>query len=366
MKTENKRLANMELLRIVAMIMVVMLHYLGKGNLLPSMAPDMGANAYTAWILESLCIISVNLYVLISGYFLVESKFKAGKVVRLICQVLFYTVLVTIASLALGFVQIENMDLYNIMLNVVPYQMEHYWFMSAYLLMYLLSPLLAIGVKSVSKRQLQVIIIAFLFFMCFEKSILPVSYGLAENGYNETWFICLFLVAAYIRLYGLAWLKKPWRSLLLYVACAGMVFLESMTLHTIYLKTGRLDQILNVAYHYNNVFVFLASVGCFCFFLYGVQIKEGIFSKVICKIAPYTLGVYLLHEQVYVRHLWPTWFGVGKAENPITLVLLAVGTCLCVFFIGITVDYLRSLLFGLVEKIGRKVFYGRKGGNISQ
>ena len=41
---KKKRMANMELLRILAMIMVVMLHYLSKGGLLPNMTDNLGTN----------------------------------------------------------------------------------------------------------------------------------------------------------------------------------------------------------------------------------------------------------------------------------------------------------------------------------
>ena len=67
MKTKSKRLANIELLRIIAMLMVVMLHYLGKGELLPTVSLRMDVTGYVAWILESLSIVAVNVYVLISG-----------------------------------------------------------------------------------------------------------------------------------------------------------------------------------------------------------------------------------------------------------------------------------------------------------
>ena len=54
MKTTSKRLANVELLRIIAMLMVVMLHYLGKGGLLPTITTGMGTTAYVPWLGHSL------------------------------------------------------------------------------------------------------------------------------------------------------------------------------------------------------------------------------------------------------------------------------------------------------------------------
>ena len=55
---------------MTAMIMIVCLHYLSKGGLLgsPSRA-DMTVTGYTIWFVEALCLVAVNAYVLLSGYF---------------------------------------------------------------------------------------------------------------------------------------------------------------------------------------------------------------------------------------------------------------------------------------------------------
>ena len=69
-----KRQANFELLRIVAMMMIIILHYLNKGNLVTAYTTDSSAVNYTAHLIQAFCIVSVNCYVLLSGYFLVESS----------------------------------------------------------------------------------------------------------------------------------------------------------------------------------------------------------------------------------------------------------------------------------------------------
>ena len=78
-KTVKKRNANMELLRLLSMFMVVMLHAIGKSNLLNN--PDVGinGNCIIAWILEAMSLCAVNVFILISGYFLIDSKFKLGR-----------------------------------------------------------------------------------------------------------------------------------------------------------------------------------------------------------------------------------------------------------------------------------------------
>jgi surface polysaccharide O-acyltransferase-like enzyme len=87
----KKRIVSIELLRIIAMMMVVTLHYLDKGGVLPSLTGEMTLNGYVAWGVECLAIVAVNVYMLISGYLLVETGFKPGRLIELLCQVLFYT-----------------------------------------------------------------------------------------------------------------------------------------------------------------------------------------------------------------------------------------------------------------------------------
>ena len=83
-KGKSTRMANLELLRCVAMMMVVALHYLGKGELLTDLSGEaLGGAGLAAWLLESFCIVAVNVYMLISGYFLCSSSFKPSRLLSL-------------------------------------------------------------------------------------------------------------------------------------------------------------------------------------------------------------------------------------------------------------------------------------------
>ena len=58
----KKRVVSIELLRILAMMMVVLLHYLDKGDILPQLIGEMGLNGYVAWGMESLSAVAVNVF----------------------------------------------------------------------------------------------------------------------------------------------------------------------------------------------------------------------------------------------------------------------------------------------------------------
>lgn len=131
------------------------------------------------------------------------------------------------------------------------------------------------------------------------------------------------------------------RALLLYLIGVIGTFGEAMLLHLFYQRTGSLELILKIPYEYNHIFSFLASVGLFCLFL-DSDIR-GKIGSVAVKIAPYTLGVYLLHENLGVRYAWQKWLGSDRIDGAVSLLLWTVIAVIVVFVLGILVDVIRKI-----------------------
>ena len=137
----KERMANMELLRCVAMLMVTALHFLGKGNILPPLAEEgLGPAGAAAWLMESFCIVAVNLYMFISGYFLCTSSFKLSRLAGLWFQVWLYSVTLGAVGILTGIMPGEEVDIHLFLTLLFPISMDHYWFMTAYVILYLLFP----------------------------------------------------------------------------------------------------------------------------------------------------------------------------------------------------------------------------------
>ncbi|MBD5528340.1 MAG: acyltransferase family protein [Lachnospiraceae bacterium] len=349
----KKRIASIELLRILAMMMVVMLHYLSKGELLTSLTEEFDASSYIAWLLEAFSIVAVNVYMLISGYFLVDSGFKLKRLVQLVCQVLFYSLLIPPVLLAAGILRPEQVTVYRLLQYALPGQMAHYWFITAYLIMYLLSPVLAAGARALSQKQLRNTIVLLLLFFSVSKSVLPVQLEVDNLGYDGLWFICVFLTAAYMRLYGIPFLQKGRRAALYYLGSCALIYGLTLGVRLFYLKTGRLGHFIHAPYDYNHILNLFAAISLFYTFSQWKLSGEKFIGKVILRVAPYTLGVYLLHEHVELRTLWPRWLGAGTQSSPWALAPRAICSVLAVFAVGILVDMARGALFSLIEKIGR-------------
>ena len=235
---KKTRQANFELLRIVAMLMVIALHYLVKGGVAyPFVGKSTPVN-YFAWLLEAFCLVAVNCYVLISGYFLVESEWRPGRTVSLLCQVLFYSLLIPIAFMLVGVIPFGSVSLYEWVEYVFPISTEHYWFATAYVLMYLFAPLLGVGIRQMDKRQMQVIIGLLLFFFCLVKSVVPIFLATDRFGYDFGWFLCLFVIAGYIRRFGIPWLEKKSHAAVLYVLTAATTWGISMVCRVLVAQFG--------------------------------------------------------------------------------------------------------------------------------
>lgn len=339
----KKRMANLELLRCIAMLMVVILHYLGKGGLLPELKGEsLGTTGMTAWLLESFCAVAVNVYMFISGYFLCTSSFKLSRLLKLWLQVWLYSAGFGLLGAVTGIMEETAADTHFFLTLVFPVWMEHYWFMTAYLFLYLLLPLLGIALKRMTRQQLQITVVLLLLVFSLSKSVLPLRLELDRKGYDCLWYLCVFAAAAYVRRFGLPFLEKKGRAVVMYVLCSLLIFGGTMTLRLLFLRTGSFGRMIGMCLEYNHLLPFLAALGLFHAFK-RLELKGKISDVIIC-IAPYTLGVYLLHENLGLRYTWEKWLWADRVSSPFSLILYTLFAAATVFAVGIVVDALRELL----------------------
>ena len=353
------RQANLELLRCAAMMMVIVLHYLGKGNLLAELTePGLSPAEAAAWLLESFCVVAVNVYMFISGYFLCTSSFKLSRLIRLWLQVWMYSVAVGLMGAITGVMEETAFDTHFLLTLFFPVSMNHYWFMTAYVFLYVLLPLIGEALKRMPKQAMQAAVLILFFVFSVQKSLLPVRLETDGQGYDCLWYLCVFAAAAYVRRFGVPFLEKKGRGAALYVLCCLGIFGGTLALRQIWLSRGSLGRMLTMCLEYNHILPFLAAAGLFGAFR---RLKvTGRFAAFVCRISPYTLGVYLLHENLGLRYSWQKWLGADRVRAAIELAesgsagggitalgALLLGTAaavICVFSAGILIEMLRTLL----------------------
>ncbi len=337
------------------MLMVIVLHYLAHGDLLPAAGVPLTGDTLLGALLESCCIAAVNIWVLISGYFLSRTGVSLKRILRVVIEVLFYTVAITGVMFLAGRSSGTYDGAYGLIQEyLLPISSEHYWFATAYVFMYLFAPLMNKGVLALSRKQLKFTIIGLLLWFSVIKSIVPVALATDDYGYGFGWFLVLYLIAAYIRKYDVRILNSVRGGLLVFGASGLLIFFLTIASHEVNRSTGRLGTWLGTPFHYNFILTLTAALGLFSAFRF-LRFREGLPAKLVRFLAPYTFGVYLLHEHREIRDRWLVWIqefiGPIPRGHAVLLIFHIISSVIIVFLAGVMVDFIRRMIFEWLARI---------------
>ncbi len=341
---EKQRKSNIELLRIFAMVLIILHHYALHGGL--SSIDGFGVNKY----IGTICLIggklAVNLFVLISGYFLIESEFKFKKVLKLIIQVYCYSI-----AFFIGYVVLKGMPTGEIIkLTVFPFTSKAYWFMFPYLCVYILSPFINKLIKSISQKQL-LKLIGILIFLFSGLGFLISDLGLMNN---LSWFVLIYLIGAYIRLYDFNAFSKntiKWFSIIGYIVfiilSCGITYMSQYN--------SSIFRFVNKISSMNSIIVLVEAILIFIVFK-DLEIKNNKFINILGKSS---IGVYLLHDSIFRSEFWKEICFVENFyfASPWLLVFHIIVCILGIYMLGVIVELIRS-------KIIDRIFFsvGAKSG----
>ena len=317
------RSSNLEWLRIVSMIFIIA-HHLGTHSVFPE-----AIGAFNR-LVQTVCHIGgklgVNCFVLISGYFLLQSRFRWRKVARLVVTVWVYSVGLYL-GLSLGG---GTFDWAAFGRACFPLIYNQYWFMTAYVIAYLLSPFVAIMLRACTCRQ-HTALLALLFVLASLLDLLP---GVSLIG-SVGWFLFLMALGAYIARYPryTAWLR-PW------MAFAAWAVLWVVIVAARYWGGVNLFAMQNPVCLVWSLLLFVAFA--------NARIPT---SRLVNGLAAGTLGVYLIHDNNYVRPLlWNDWLQVGRHAQRDTFVLFVLVAVALVWVACTLADGLRRLAFAYVGR----------------
>ena len=352
MQKVKKRDTNFELLRIIAMFMIVTLHYTQNSGVLENNGTYTLQNIFFIF-LNTVCSVGVNCFVLISGYYLITSKFKIQKIIHLWGLVLFYSLgiyllyKITTHSVVNPMSSVETIYVFTPVLNV------HYWFIVPYLALYIVFPFLNKMINTLNQKQLKVILIIFFVLMCVINNITPLNQNFeAVGGHSILWFMFLYGVGAYIKKYKNKDEGKDKYKYLLYFIIyiiLGFIFkiiFENISSLNILLKYANYRVIA-----FNSVFAFLGAVFIFMFFK-NIKVKGENTGKCISFVSKNVFAVYLIHEHELNRQvIWNTNLNINIAGMQNNFILHYL---LCIFIIFtscVLIEEIRRIVFEIFLKI---------------
>lgn len=340
---KKQRNSNFELLRIIAMYMIV-LHHCTAHGVFSYVSDNIGMvehiNNFLCVFLSSGGKIGVTIFVLISGYFLSVKEFKIERLLKIYLKMFAYSVLFLLIALVIGNHYVGGGAFKA---SFLPFTYGAYWFITAYLLLYMFSPLLNKILKYTSPAQVRL----YLLICSFLWVIIPtVTHG--DFFYSLLlYFFYLYILGAAIRL---GYIKVKQKYLLIAAVIVTIYLIVNILLH---LK----GQIVNLwsSFKYmelNTIYTLIMSLCIFNFFS-KLNLK---YNKFINSVAASTFAVYLIHENTFVReYLWHRMLHIHTLMCDklfgleVILISLAVFTC-CVIFDKLFSKLLSPLIDKLIKK----------------
>lgn len=223
-------------------------------------------NQYFLYFTESIYVVAVNLFILISAYFLSATpKRKFVKVIELILQVSIFRLVFYLGGSVIGMVKFTVRDAFV-------YLLPANYFVILYVTLYIISPYINILIGKISKEDLEKLIIKLFILFSIWTSIVDVlesvlesnlsqlstigMYG-SQNGYTIVNFILIYIIASYVRMYN----PRPKKRNLMFGICILIFIIYSISITE--LKLGILSR---TAWNYNNPL--LVILACFLILLF--------------------------------------------------------------------------------------------------
>ena len=329
MISKKERDSNIELLRVIAMFLVLLVHadFFSLGA--PTML-DIQTNTLDRTLrifFEALSIVCVNVFVLISGWFGIRPCLRGAS--TFIFQCLFFLIGLYIITLLIG---TSSFSLNGILGCFAATKSN--WFIKAYLLLYIISPVLNAFVEHTSKSTFRNVLIAFFAFTC--------TYGwrgAAEfmlRGYTPLFFIGLYLLARYIRIY------QPWFS-----RFSTLTYVSLYIFFSILVTVFCIIPSLYLNIHFQPYWDYISPSTIICsIFLFIAFTKFRFNSKFVNWCGASSFAVFLLHTNPNtLEHYKYLFVSLHSKLSPLefwvaTFIILTV-----IFFLAILIDQLRIFLW---------------------
>lgn len=337
------RLSNIELLRIILMLMIITHHVLVGLGLKKNSENVFNYDelVFFELSLNSFVVIGVNTFVIISGFFGIN--FKRKTLYLFMSQALFYSIFFFIISCIVDF---KSFSLRRFLEAFLPLSRNVWWFFTTYCALYILSPFINKGIDNIQKKDYFILLVFLIYMNCFSGFLFGVLN--TNSGYSIFHFIVLYLGGRYLGKFNI---KFSFPLL-------GLVFFVIVMIVLIFAFSyfGRYDKIWKL-YSYNNPLIVLSSM-CMFFVFFNLYVSK---YKIIHVLSSSIFGVYLIHNHSFASKYINEILSLMRLQNVVNVgvfVLKLCGVVLVIFLFSSFIELGRKYLCrNLEDKIYEKMSF---------
>lgn len=323
MKTLRK--SNIELLRILAMFGVVACHYVlltGLG-VRYSGQPISGKSVFLS-LWGCWGATAINLYVMITGYFMSQSTLTLRRYLRIAGPVLLYAILGFIVSIVFLHNHMTLVDLLKKIKN--DFLAVNVGFTPSFLWFYLLIPSINRLIEASKRGQIGILLLVLLLI----QSVIPCFVQGAMGWFPVLWYVTLYLIGASIRR---SEALRAWGLLRrISLLCAAVLSMSFVCV--LFLLLESLGMIHSVApYSWSWFFMSTSKPGALIVAIALFLVFERLdirYSRMINAVASTTYPILLIQGAVpnFWRLICPSL--VERSDNLSTLAFALVSVIICV------------------------------------
>lgn len=347
--TVNKRNSNIEILRLVSMLCIIIHHAVLYGDSVYQGAYCL--NKYFACFFYFGGKFGSNVFFAIASYFLIkkEVKYNFIQIKKVWISTLFYTICFFMLNCVIGF---KNLEIRDILETFLPISYKAYWFITAYIGILILSPILNIIINYLDSDKYKSFLILYGLMITFPATFLPR----AKPYYDECHlFLCIFiylLIGYFKKGYGSHFFENKnlvkgmlLGAILLLFSQISILFLghklgsSSIENNAVFWMTGESFPMLLLSMTISIYFIKKPSRSC----IFVNKVSRG------------CLDVYLIHmNHFFYNFLWNDLFPVNHYYSLKMFPLIIFGIALIVLILGLLIGNIRICIFDKINKLKSK------------
>lgn len=343
-----KRKTNLELLRVVAILLIITSHFcVHSNNQIYLQNPFTFSINHLLTIIFTTGCIANNIFIIITGYFMVNKKINKKKIISLILDMEFYSILIYIILTLTG--TIKNVSPIKSIFAIF----YGNWFCIYYIILYIFIPYLNHLINTLTKEKLRKLIITMLILI----SIIPTFIDVWGFSRHDI-FILSYIIGGYIKLHMNKKIDtKKIKLILLYTIILLITCIISI--YTIGIKFKILPFTKDIPQKYiccnNSIFVIIIAICTFLLF----KNKKIKYNKHINTISTTSLGIYLIHDNYLLKDI--IWNKIAPMDLYITKWYFpnyAIAKILTIFIICFIIVRIKQIILKkphnyLVKKISK-------------